>query len=56
MKNINYIVALILIIFWVIGFFTHFMGYPIHFLLIGALLLIFVNVLHDDRNNPTEKI
>jgi len=55
-KNINYILSLILIVLWVVGFFTHVIGYPIHFLLVGALTLIFINVLHDDGNNTTENI
>ncbi|MBL7912738.1 MAG: lmo0937 family membrane protein [Bacteroidia bacterium] len=54
MKNVNYILALILIILWVVGFFTHFIGHPIHLLLIGALTLIFINVLRDDNNNTTQ--
>ena len=50
MKNIIYIIAVILIIFWVVGFFTHLAGFSIHALLFGALALILINVIQDDHN------
>lgn len=55
MKNLNYIIALTLIILWVIGFFTHIAGLSIHFLLIGAFTLILINVINDDVDNSQQK-
>ncbi len=55
MKNLNYIIALILIIAWVVGFFTHIAGLSIHFLLIGAFTLILINVINDDIDNSPQK-
>lgn len=56
MKNLNYILSVILIALWVIGFFTHFGGYSIHFLLVGAFTLILINVINDDKNNSPDRI
>ncbi|MBA2612080.1 MAG: hypothetical protein H0U95_08920 [Bacteroidetes bacterium] len=56
MKNINYILAMILIILWIVCFFTQTQGYAFHLLLVGGLGLILVNVIYDDKNNFTEKI
>ncbi|MBA3683381.1 MAG: lmo0937 family membrane protein [Bacteroidetes bacterium] len=55
MKNLNYIIALILIILWVMGFFTHIAGFSIHFLLIGAFTLILINVINDDIDNSPQQ-
>ncbi|MEO6302662.1 MAG: lmo0937 family membrane protein [Bacteroidia bacterium] len=56
MKNFNYILSVILIILWVTGFFTHVAGSSVHFLLIGSLILILINVISEDNNGTTEKI
>jgi hypothetical protein len=55
MKKINYPLAIILIVFWVIGFFKHLGGASIHLLLIGSLALIFINVISSDKSNSAEK-
>ncbi len=55
MKNLNYIIALILTVLWVVGFFTHVAGLSIHFLLAGAFTLILINVIDDDINKSSEK-
>ncbi len=55
MKNLNYIVAIILILLWVVGFFNHFAGYSIHLLFIGALALLFINIIHDDEKQSNKK-
>jgi len=55
MKNVNYILAVILIVLWVIGFFTHFGGHSIHLLLVGAFTLILINVINDDSTNSPEQ-
>lgn len=55
MKNLNYIIALILIILWVVVFFTHIGGLSVHFLLIGAFTLILINVISDDTDNSPQQ-
>ncbi|MES2762642.1 MAG: DUF5670 family protein [Bacteroidota bacterium] len=55
MKHLNYILAVLLTVLWVIGFFTHVAGYAIHFLLIGALALILANVVLYDKKNTRRK-
>lgn len=56
MVFVNYIVSILFIILWAIGFFTHLGGTPIHFLLIGAFTLILINILtNHHNNNPNSK-
>ena len=53
LKNINYIVAIILTILWSIGFFAHLAGDSVHFLFVGALVLILFNVISEDHQNSS---
>lgn len=55
MKIVNYIVSIALIVLWVVGFFKHFAGYSIHFLLIAALILILYNIVRYDGISDSEK-
>ena len=45
MSNLLYIVAVILIIFWAIGFFAYSAGSIIHILLVIALIAIILRVI-----------
>ncbi len=49
MSNLLYIVAVILIIFWAIGFFAYSAGGIIHVLLVIAIISIFLRVIQGDR-------
>jgi hypothetical protein len=49
MKKISYIVALIMVVCWVVGYFSHKIGPSVHYLLAGALLLILINVIRDSE-------
>ncbi|TVQ46844.1 MAG: lmo0937 family membrane protein [Saprospirales bacterium] len=50
MGNILYTIAIILIIFWAIGFFAYSAGTIIHLLLVLALLSVLVTVFSGRRN------
>jgi hypothetical protein len=50
MNNILYIIAVVLIIFWALGFFVYSVGYLIHILLIIAVIAILVRVIRGDSN------
>ena len=45
MRNLLYLVAVILIIGWVIGFFAYSVGSVIHILLVIAIIAILLNVI-----------
>jgi hypothetical protein len=45
MRNLLYLVAVILIIGWVIGFFAYSAGSVIHILLVIAIIAILLNVI-----------
>lgn len=45
MRNILYLIAVILVIGWVIGFFAYSAGGIIHILLIIAIIAILLNVI-----------
>lgn len=45
MGNILYIVAVILIIFWAIGFFAYAVGSIIHLLLVLAVVAIIIRII-----------
>jgi hypothetical protein len=49
MSNLLYIVAVILIIFWAIGFFAYSAGGIIHVLLVIAIISILLRVIQGDR-------
>lgn len=46
MRFINYMLSVLLIITWCIGFFNHFAGQSIHFLFMGALSLLLINIIN----------
>jgi hypothetical protein len=49
MGNLLYIVAVILIIFWAIGFFAYSVGSIIHILLVLAIISILLRVISGNR-------
>ncbi len=49
MGNILYIVAVILVIFWLLGFFAFHAGSIIHILLAIAVISILLNVIRGSR-------
>jgi hypothetical protein len=49
MGNLLYIIAVILIIFWAIGFFAYAAGGVIHILLVLAVIAILVRVIQGGR-------
>jgi hypothetical protein len=49
MRSILYIIALILVIGWAIGFFGYSVGYLIHILLVLAVISILVGLIRGDR-------
>ena len=49
MGNILYIIAVILIIFWAIGFFAYSLGAVIHLLLVLALISFLVRIISGNK-------
>jgi len=49
MGNILYIIAVILIIFWAIGFFAYTAGGIIHVLLVLAIIAILIRVIQGNK-------
>jgi hypothetical protein len=49
MNNLLYIIAVILIIFWAIGFFAYSVGAIIHFLLVIAVISILIRVIQSRK-------
>jgi hypothetical protein len=49
MNNLLYIIAVILIICWAIGFFAYSAGSIIHVLLVIAIIAIILRVIRGDR-------
>lgn len=49
MNNILYMIAVILIILWLFGFFMYSAGYLIHILLVIAVIAILVRVIKGDK-------
>ncbi|WP_299253494.1 lmo0937 family membrane protein [uncultured Cytophaga sp.] len=49
MGNLLYIIAVILIIFWAIGFFAYTAGGIIHILLVLAVIAVLVRVIQGGR-------
>lgn len=54
MIAVNYIVAVVFAILWVIGFFARIAGPAIHILLAAAFALILINILHNNNNSNTK--
>ncbi len=48
MKSLLYIIALILVICWAIGFFAYSAGGLIHILLVIAIVAVLLNVIGND--------
>ncbi|UXE68360.1 MAG: lmo0937 family membrane protein [Chryseotalea sp. WA131a] len=44
-----YIIAVVLIIFWLLGFFVYSVGYLIHILLVFAIIAILVRVIRGEK-------
>jgi putative solute:sodium symporter small subunit len=49
MRNILYVIAVILVIGWAIGFFAYSVGSIIHFLLLIAIIVVLLNVIQGRR-------
>ena len=49
MRNILYIIAIVLVIVWATGFFAYSAGYLIHLLLVIALISVLLGIIK--RNN-----
>jgi len=49
MNNLLYLIAVILIIFWAIGFFAYSAGSIIHILLVIAIVAILLRVIRGNR-------
>jgi hypothetical protein len=49
MGNLLYFIAIILIIFWLLGFYVYSVGALIHVLLVIAIVAILVRVIRGDR-------
>ncbi|MCE2997618.1 MAG: lmo0937 family membrane protein [Cyclobacteriaceae bacterium] len=49
MGNVLYFVAVVLLIFWLLGFFVYSVGAIIHVLLVLAVIAILVRVIKGDR-------
>lgn len=55
MKRFNYIVAVLFVIIWVIGFFTQVINFAVHVLLLTALFLILLNIIFETRSESSKK-
>ncbi len=49
MSNLLYLIAVILIIFWAIGFFAYSVGAIIHILLIIAIIAILLRIIQGNK-------
>ncbi len=49
MSNLLYLIAVILIIGWVLGFFVYSAGSIIHILLVIAVIAILLNIIRGNR-------
>jgi hypothetical protein len=49
MEDLLYVIAVILIIFWAIGFFAYSVGAVIHILLVLAIISILVRLIRGKR-------
>ncbi len=49
MNSLLYLIAIVLIILWVLGFFVYSVGYLIHILLVIAIIAILFRVIKGDR-------
>ena len=49
MRNILYIIAIVLLIGWAIGFFAYSLGSVIHILLVIAVIVILLNIIQGRR-------
>ena len=49
MGNLLYLIAVLLIIFWTVGFFAYSAGGIIHVLLVIAIIAILLRVIQGDR-------
>ena len=49
MRNILYVVAVILVIGWAVGFYAYSAGSVIHILLVIAIIVILLNIIQGRR-------
>lgn len=55
LKKIFYILALVLIVIWAVGFFVYALGALVHLLLIVAILIIAYRVSRSSRRKNRDK-
>lgn len=55
-KKIINIAAFILIVWWMVAFFSHTFGPFVHALFVVAMILLIFNAIHDDNPDTPEKI
>lgn len=53
MNNILYLIAIVMIIFWIIGFFVYTVGAVIHLLLIIAAMAILLRLISGREHNSS---
>jgi Family of unknown function (DUF5670) len=51
MNNLLYFIAVILVIFWLLGFYVYSLGSIIHVLLVIALIAVLFRVIRGSRSN-----
>jgi hypothetical protein len=49
MRNLLYVIAVVLVIFWAVGFFGYSLGYLIHLLLVIALISILLGIIRGKK-------
>ena len=55
LKKIFYIIALVLIVIWAVGFFVYALGALVHLLLIIAILIIAFRISRSSQKNKHRK-
>lgn len=51
MSNLLYTIAVILVLFWVIGFFAYNVGSIIHILLVIAVIAVILKIIQGKKSN-----
>jgi hypothetical protein len=50
MSNLLYVIAILLILFWAVGFFAYSAGSVIHILLVIAVIAVLLRLIRGDRS------
>lgn len=56
MERLIYIIAVILIVIWIIGFFLYSLGAVIHFALLLALVILLIRIFGRRRRTPRGRV